>query len=201
MGSYTANYQLYMAAAAEQGWGDLVNGNFETIDSILKTVSNTATSAKTAAENADSKAEAAAKTAEWSQISGKPTYVMGLTRKDITLPIISVHNTHTFSETVWGWVMEETTISFQAIASRGDSAYNYSGRVTLTVVGLLNGTYSSESIYNKVNNQGTTQTPGSITIPAGEFIKSISFVYQTIDTLTVQFSTANKITAYVPYVA
>ena len=23
MGSYTANYQLYMAAAAEQGWGDL----------------------------------------------------------------------------------------------------------------------------------------------------------------------------------
>ena len=200
MGSYTANYQLYMATAAEQGWGDLVAENFETIDTILKTVSDTATSAKTAAENADSKAEAAAKTAEWSQISGKPTYVMGLTRKDITLPIISVHNTYTFSETVWGWVMEETTISFQAIASRGDSAYNYSGRVTLTVVGL-NGTYSSESSYSRVNNQGTTQTPGSITIPAREFIKSISFVYQTNDTLTVQFSTANKITAYVPYVA
>ena len=36
MGTYTTNYQLYMPSIGEQGWGDLVNGNFTTIDMIMK---------------------------------------------------------------------------------------------------------------------------------------------------------------------
>ena len=32
MGTYTTNYQLYMPTIGEQGWGELVNGNFTTID-------------------------------------------------------------------------------------------------------------------------------------------------------------------------
>ena len=36
MGTYTTNYQLYMPSIGEQGWGELVNGNFTTIDTTLK---------------------------------------------------------------------------------------------------------------------------------------------------------------------
>ena len=35
MGTYTTNYQLYMPTVGEQGWGTLVNGNFETIDTTI----------------------------------------------------------------------------------------------------------------------------------------------------------------------
>ena len=32
MGTYTTNYNLFLPSIGEQGWGELVNGNFETID-------------------------------------------------------------------------------------------------------------------------------------------------------------------------
>ena len=35
MGTYTTNYQLFMPTVGEQGWGDLVNGNFTTIDTTM----------------------------------------------------------------------------------------------------------------------------------------------------------------------
>ena len=35
MGTYTTNYQLYIPTIGEQGWGELVNGNFETIDTTM----------------------------------------------------------------------------------------------------------------------------------------------------------------------
>ena len=40
MGTYTTNYNLYMPTIGEQGWGDLVNGNFTTIDTTMKSLSN-----------------------------------------------------------------------------------------------------------------------------------------------------------------
>jgi len=40
MGTYTANYQLYMPTVGEQGWGDLMNGNLTTIDTTMKSLSN-----------------------------------------------------------------------------------------------------------------------------------------------------------------
>ena len=36
MGTYTTNYNLFMPTIGEQGWGDLVNGNFITIDTTMK---------------------------------------------------------------------------------------------------------------------------------------------------------------------
>ena len=36
MGTYTTNYNLFMPSIGEQGWGDLVNGNFTTIDATMK---------------------------------------------------------------------------------------------------------------------------------------------------------------------
>lgn len=35
MGTYTTNYNLFMPTVGEQGWGDLVNGNFTTIDTAM----------------------------------------------------------------------------------------------------------------------------------------------------------------------
>ena len=35
MGTYTTNYNLFMPSIGEQGWGELVNGNFVTIDSAM----------------------------------------------------------------------------------------------------------------------------------------------------------------------
>ena len=35
MGTYTTNYNLFLPSIGEQGWGDLVNGNFITIDTTL----------------------------------------------------------------------------------------------------------------------------------------------------------------------
>ena len=40
MGTYTANYQLYMPTIGEQGWGELINGNYQTIDTTMKSLSN-----------------------------------------------------------------------------------------------------------------------------------------------------------------
>ena len=36
MGTYTTNYQLFMPSIGEQGWGELVNNNFSTIDITMK---------------------------------------------------------------------------------------------------------------------------------------------------------------------
>ena len=35
MGTYTTNYNLFMPTIGEQGWGELVNGNFEIIDTTM----------------------------------------------------------------------------------------------------------------------------------------------------------------------
>ena len=40
MGTYTTNYNLFMPTVGEQGWGELVNGNFTTIDTTMKSLSN-----------------------------------------------------------------------------------------------------------------------------------------------------------------
>ena len=40
MGTYTSNYNLFMPTVGEQGWGELVNGNFATIDTTMKSLNN-----------------------------------------------------------------------------------------------------------------------------------------------------------------
>ena len=39
MGTYTTNYNLFMPTVGEQGWGELVNDNFTTIDTTMKGLS------------------------------------------------------------------------------------------------------------------------------------------------------------------
>ena len=88
MGSYTANYQLYMAAAAEQGGGDLVNGNFETIDTKIKESMDAAAAAAKTAEWANISGKPSTYPSSWSQISGKPaTYPAEMQYKGVPLVV------------------------------------------------------------------------------------------------------------------
>ena len=50
MGTYTTNYNLFMPSIGEQGWGDLVNGNFTTIDTTMKSLSNNIVTLETEAD-------------------------------------------------------------------------------------------------------------------------------------------------------
>ena len=40
MGTYTTNYNMFLPSIGEQGWGELVNGNFTIIDTTMKSLSN-----------------------------------------------------------------------------------------------------------------------------------------------------------------
>ena len=40
MGTYTTNYNLFLPSIGEQGWGELVNNNFSTIDTTMQSLSN-----------------------------------------------------------------------------------------------------------------------------------------------------------------
>ena len=50
MGTYTTNYNLFMPTVGEQGWGELVNGNFTTIDTTMKSLSNSIATLETEAD-------------------------------------------------------------------------------------------------------------------------------------------------------
>lgn len=60
MGSWTNNYHLYLCAAGEQGWGDAINGNFETIDEKLKEQADTHTSHTQSHDTVDGKMQTSA---------------------------------------------------------------------------------------------------------------------------------------------
>ena len=62
MGTYTANYQLYMPTVGEQGWGELMNGNLTTIDTTMKSLSNSIGTLETETDAFDSRIKALEKT-------------------------------------------------------------------------------------------------------------------------------------------
>lgn len=55
MGTYTTNYNLFMPSHGEQGWGDLVNDNFSTIDATMKGLDTRIGTLETEAETLDSR--------------------------------------------------------------------------------------------------------------------------------------------------
>ena len=171
MGTWTANYQLYLAAAGEQGWGDAVNGNFETIDTKIKESMDAAT--------------AAAKTAEWGSISGKPsTYppsththplnqitnrqqMIGLTPRTVSLPQTILSESATSSIPINGFVVSPVTISFsyKPDASSGETVISQ-----LDAIGQGNTTLSTVQL----RTDGTPSKNGSITLPAMTYVVKLS---------------------------
>lgn len=62
MGTYTTNYQLYMPTIGEQGWGELINGNYQTIDTTMKSLSNSIGTLKTETDAVEERVTALEKT-------------------------------------------------------------------------------------------------------------------------------------------
>ena len=58
MGTYTANYNLFLPTIGEQGWGELVNGNFTTIDGTVKGLSTRIETLETETDAFDSRIKA-----------------------------------------------------------------------------------------------------------------------------------------------
>ena len=88
MGTYTTNYQLYMPTVGETGWGTLINGNYQTIDSTMKGLSNRITAVENEVNGALSCTSVTT--------SGKVTANGGLSTKALTA------TTGTFSGAVTG---------------------------------------------------------------------------------------------------
>ena len=70
MGTYTTNYNLFLPTIGEQGWGDLVNGNFTTIDNTMSRL-NTRIGTLETETNAFDERIAALENGEIEYISGK----------------------------------------------------------------------------------------------------------------------------------
>lgn len=58
MGTYTTNYNLFMPSVGEQGWGELVNGNFTTIDTTMARLNTRIGTLETETDTLDSRIEA-----------------------------------------------------------------------------------------------------------------------------------------------
>ena len=113
MGTYTTNYQLYMPTVGETGWGTLINGNFTTIDSTMKGLSNRITAVENEVNGALSCTSVTT--------SGKVTANGGLSTKALTA------TTGTFSGAV-------TAASFNGMAMHGHIFKTYTmAQVTSTL--------------------------------------------------------------------
>lgn len=168
MGSYTANYQLYMAAAAEQGWGDLVSENFETIDTKIKESMDAAAAAAKTAEWANISGKPSTYPSSWSQISGKPTVLTSLNYKGI--PLVS-----------------ESTRSVNFNAS-GNLAYNSS-----VVLATVNGYVLNSPLSLQVQiTGGNNQIPVVVLSAGGESVTASLPSSTNVVTLTVP--TGRKVT-------
>ena len=55
MGTYTANYNLYMPTVGEQGWGEIVNNNFSTIDVAMSGLNTRVGTLETETDDLDSR--------------------------------------------------------------------------------------------------------------------------------------------------
>ncbi|MDE2443071.1 MAG: hypothetical protein O0X49_01650 [Methanocorpusculum sp.] len=168
MGAWTANYQLYLAAAGEQGWGDLVNGNFETIDTKLKESMDATTAAAKTAEWANISGKPSTYPSSWSQISGKPNVLTSLSYKGI--PLVS-----------------ESTRSVNFNAS-GNLAYDSS-----VVLATVNGYVLNSPLSLQVRiTGGNNQTPVVVLSAGGESVTASLPLSTNVVTLTVP--TGRKIT-------
>ena len=107
MGTYTTNYQLYMPTVGETGWGTLVNGNFTTIDTTMKGLSNRITAVENEVNGALSctSVTTSGKVTANGGISTKAlTATTGTFSGNVTAPNISNRN-------VWIMILDDTEYS------------------------------------------------------------------------------------------
>ena len=167
MGTYTANYNLFMPTVGETGWGTLVNGNFTTIDTTMKSLSNRITAVENEVNGALSCTSVTT--------SGKVTANGGISTKTLTATTgtfsgVVTGSSGTFSgsvsssnisdRNVWVLILSETSsnlsnypVHFNVLGSVNASTY---GSVTLDFINITLSPGSSTSRLVCYNPHNTT---------------------------------------------
>ena len=174
MGTYTTNYNLFMPSIGEQGWGDLVNGNFTTIDTTMKSLSNRITAVENEVNGALSCTSVTT--------SGKVTANGGVGTTSLTT--------------------SSTITSTGLITANGGVKGNLTGNVTGNVTGIVNapwkvstsnirggwsiGTLSSTNI--TVNGQSGSGTILSFHVPNTGTVAGFGIKLGTYNTNTITIS-------------
>ena len=158
MGTYTTNKELFMPSVGEQGWGDLVNGNFETIDNFLKPISLSGSTYTFTGNQTGGSISATSITNSGtltntgtSTFTGKITANGGIDTKALTATSISNSGTMTNTGTL---TSTGKIYANDGLESTGDVIGNVVGNVT----GNLNG-----CLYVNVS-ETATNTIGSCTV-------------------------------------
>lgn len=194
MGTYTANYQLYMPTIGEQGWGELVNGNFTTIDTAMKGLSDRAT----ALENVDITFNTRITKLEAGELSKLVLYDLKTTPGIGTLSITSSNDV-----TITAAVGNNVTVDINVSATSNHPYYevgSVSGNMTVPFSWRVNNAGMSRfNVYADdvlVVDNASTNSSGS---SSGKFNVPISL---TLGTHTIKFvcvytnSTARVFTIY-----
>ena len=134
MGTYTSNYNLFMPTVGETGWGELVNGNFTTIDTTMAGLNTRLT----AVEN---------------EVNGALSCTSVTTSGKITGNGGIAGTTGTFSGAVTGTTVNGATITATKFnGATINSSGDYSGR---------NGTFSGTIQGAKIKQTGVTTVASS----------------------------------------
>ena len=155
MGTYTSNYNLFLPSIGEQGWGDLVNGNFEIIDTTMKELDTRVGTAET-------------------NITSLTTR-MGTAETTITSNTTRIGTLETEMDTV----EERVTVLENTIPEQGLVEGNLKG---LVFVPAVIQTFEGDEIYASCaaqsTNTGTSTVGNAVTLTVNNYERSFTFPKQ-----------------------
>lgn len=192
MGTYTTNYNLFMPSIGEQGWGELVNGNFSTIDTTMKGLNTRMGTAETNITSLTSRMGTAEPiiTSNTSRIGTLETETNAVKNRVTTVENKLGSGTYIGNTTVPIYVKLSTTDQGYGWVSYGES---YRTLSTGYVVANPTSTFSaSVSLKSGANGSGTVITFYAINL--------ISGASRTLGTMTLGSYNTTKTQSYTLYV-
>ena len=155
MGTYTTNYNLFLPNIGEQGWGELVNGNFITIDTTMTVLNTHIRTLETETDELDSRI------ATLNNKLGTGTYISGVAAPS--------HARLSTTNEGYGLVSSENTNN-EFIPLRGVSIQNPTDTYTVsfTFNNGSSGSTTTITIYAKNLLDGTSRVASSQGIAAGK---------------------------------
>ena len=145
MGTYTSNYNLFMPSIGEQGWGDLVNGNFTTIDTTMKGLNNRIGTLET---EGDAVAQRVG-TLESQVSAGGSISPSTIETNTVTTNILNTTKLYVPFNTIEGMMIWKPAISEKSVNT---STSGTGGTVLLASFGILNSVFLPSNLNELVLN-------------------------------------------------
>ena len=184
MGTYTANYNLYMPTIGEQGWGELINGNYQTIDTTMKSLSNRITAVENEVNGALSCTSVT--TSGTITSAGKITANGGIECKSLTATSISnsgnMTNTGTLTSTGMiyanGGINADLSPCFGLTSASGEISSLYLSTSTniISVTGGANTTVTRTYKENPISNSVTFTVHVNVSGYSGDYYRGRGYV-------------------------